>query len=309
VPTVAQAPAWVCAGGGVAVGVAAATAIARDGAVNVLAVAQAVMLALFAMEGMLGNGVWLHVGRLQPSSRFAVAAVTAAVGLTGYWSLTGLVRPGGARAHLGYSLLAWAVCAFVVFVLLVSTTAAAYVAGGRAYWTDYPPAKSVAQDAYLLSILWLSLGWLPQTVLTHVTASATERWAAVGTLLAGFMLTFCPPFLWTLENNDTHVCRQRHVRGATEPEWPSFTDSSFRRIADLPRRISGYSAAVAASADDEGVWPDPSADPSPDAFMVRLSGHTAVQNSIALLLALVSLVGFVGMTAGFTGDQQAAPPP
>ncbi|WP_328502475.1 hypothetical protein OG828_25995 [Streptomyces sp. NBC_00457] len=45
-------------------------------------------------------------------------------------------------------------------------------------------------------------------------------------------------------------------------------------------------------------------EPNADVFLVRLSGHTAAQNSIALLLALVSLVGAVGMTAGFTGEKE-----
>jgi hypothetical protein len=155
------------------------------------------------------------------------------------------------------------------------------------------------QDAFLLAVLWLTLGWLPQTVLTHIPASATERWAAVGTLLAGFMLTFCPPFLWTLENNDTHVCRQRLRRRAGEPPWPTFSDSSFTRITHLGERISGLSASVTSHEHDED-GPEPDA----DVFLVRLSGHTAAQNSIALLLALVSLIGAVGMTAGFTGDSE-----
>lgn len=298
-PARTDTPAWVCACGGVLVTVVVGVGVVREDTVNILALVQAVMLALFATEGMLGNGVWLHVARLTPGSRSAVAAVALAVGVTAYWSLTGLVRPGGRGAHLGESLFAWLCCALLVFVLVVSTTAAAYVAGGRAYWTDYPPAKSVAQDAFLLSVLWLALGWFPQTVLTHVPASAPERWAAVGTLLAGFMLTFCPPFLWTLENNDTHVCRQRARRGATEPTCPTLSDSSFTRIAQLKPRIHAYSTSVASaeSGTDEQ-------EPQPNLFLVRLSGHTAVQNSIALLIALVSLVGVVGMTAGFTGESE-----
>lgn len=298
-PSRTDTPAWVCTGGGGLVLVVVGASVVRAGEVNVLAMAQAVMIALFAAEGMLGNGVWLHVAKLTPASRSAVTAVALAVGLTTYWSLTDLIRPAGHAAHLGESLFAWLCCAILVCALVVSTTAAAYVAGGRPYWTDYPPAKSVAQDVFLLSVLWLALGWFPQTVLTHVPASAPERWAAVGTLLAGFMLTFCPPFLWTLENNDTHVCRQRARRGASGPDWPRFSDSSFTRIACLGNRIAGYSTSVTSAeerADDQQS--------SPDVFLVRLSGHTAVQNTIALLIALVSLVGVVGMTAGFTAETE-----
>ncbi|MFI1481441.1 hypothetical protein [Streptomyces sp. NPDC020747] len=298
-PPRTDTPAWVCAVGGTLVSVVAGAAVAHEGAFNGLAAVQAVMIALFATEGILGNGVWLHVGRTTPASRSAAAAVALAVGLTTYWSLTGLIRPGGRTAHLGQSLSAWLCCAVLVFVLVVSTTSAVYVAGGRAYWTDYPPANNVMQDAFLLCVLWLTLGWLPQTVLTHIPASATERWAAVGTLLAGFMLTFCPPFLWTLENNDTHVCRQRLRRGADEPPWPTFSDSSFTRIAHLQRRISHFSTSV--TSHEHGVDDQ---EPNANVFLVRLSGHTAAQNSIALLLAIVSLVGAVGMTAGFTGESE-----
>ncbi|MFJ6085398.1 hypothetical protein ACIQI8_28785 [Streptomyces sp. NPDC092369] len=298
-PARTDTPAWVCAVGGAVMSVVVGTGVAQEGVFNGLAAVQAVMIALFATEGILGNGLWLHVGKPTPASRSAVAAAALAVGVTTYWSLTGLIRPGGRGAHLGQSLSAWLCCAVLVFVLVVSTTSAVYVAGGRAYWTDYPPANNVMQDAFLLAVLWLTLGWLPQTVLTHIPASATERWAAVGTLLAGFMLTFCPPFLWTLENNDTHVCRQRLRRQAGEPPWPTFSDSSFTRITHLGERVSGLSASVT-SHEHEEDGPEPDA----DVFLVRLSGHTAAQNSIALLLALVSLIGAVGMTAGFTGDSE-----
>ncbi|MGW3290465.1 hypothetical protein ACWDR3_38110 [Streptomyces sp. NPDC001002] len=298
-PPRTDTPARVCAVGGTLVFIVVGTGVAQEGVFNGLAAVQAVMIALFATEGVLGNGLWLHVGKSTPASRSAVAVVTLAVGVTVYWSLTGLIRPDGRGAHLGQSLSAWLCCAVLVFVLVVATTSAVYVAGGRAYWTDYPPANNVMQDAFLLAVLWLTLGWLPQTVLTHVPASATERWAAVGTLLAGFMLTFCPPFLWTLENNDTHVCRQRLRRGATAPPWPTFSDSSFTRITHLRGRMSDLYTSVATHEHDaDGQEPDS------DVFLVRLSGHTAAQNSIALLLALVSLIGAVGMTAGFTGESE-----
>jgi hypothetical protein len=190
----------------------------------------------------------------------------------------------------------------VVFVLVEAATAVVYTAGGRAYQTDYPPVKSAAQDAFLLSILWLTLGWLPQTVLTHVPAHATERWAAVGTILAGFMLTFCPPFLWTLENNDTHVCRQRHLLMPDEPPpdyGPTLSESSITRIKHLPSRIARFTEAVD---NDEGVGTSRDQDARP--FMDRLSGHTAAQNAIALALVAVSVVGAAGLTSGFTGRQE-----
>jgi hypothetical protein len=33
-------------------------------------------------------------------------------------------------------------------------------------------------------------------------------------------------------------------------------------------------------------------------FLVRLSGHTAMQNTLALMLATVSAIGLIGISAG-----------
>ncbi|MBK3571105.1 hypothetical protein JHN47_46370 [Streptomyces sp. MBT62] len=302
VPQALQFPAWRCAGAGLLVATAATAALAYDGTFNALAVAQCVMMTLFAMESILGNGCWLHMAKLTRASRSAAATTTMAAGLVMYWSLTGLIRPHGHAAVVGRSLLAWICCVAVVFVLVEVATAAVYTAGGRAYQTDYPPVKGTAQDAFLLSILWLTLGWLPQTVLTHVPQHTNERWAAVGTILAGFMLTFCPPFLWALENNDTHVCRQRALLMPDEPPpdyGPTLSESSIARIKHLPSRITRFAEAVD---NDEGVGTSRNQDGRP--FMHRLSGHTAAQNAIALALVAVSVVGAAGLTSGFASGQE-----
>ncbi|WP_328492832.1 hypothetical protein OHS59_08890 [Streptomyces sp. NBC_00414] len=303
VPVRGDAPAWSCAACGLLVCVAAALEVRRGGAVNVPAVVQSIVMALFAAEAICGNGMWLHFTRLRPSSRCALATVVPAVGLSIYWSLTCLIRPEGAGAGLGPSLFAWFCAALSVLALVASTTAAVYVAGGRPYQTDYPPLKCAVQDIFLLTILWLALGWAPHTVLTHVPETAPERWAAIGTILAGFMLTFCPPFLWAIESNDTHVCRQRRIRGATEApaHGPAFADASIQRIAGLPGRMRSYRRAVA---NGEGISEE---DRTADHFIVRLSGHTAVQNALALSIACISLVGAVGITSGFTAPPYRPP--
>ncbi|MER6133943.1 hypothetical protein [Streptomyces sp. NPDC001815] len=295
--------AWSCATCGLLMGATAATAIWQADAVNVPAMVQSIVMTLFAAEAICGNGMWLHFTRLGPSSRCALATVVPAVGLSIYWSLTGLIRPEGTAAALGPSLFAWACVALSVFALVASTTSAVYVTGGQPYQTDYPPLKCAIQDTFLLTILWLTLGWAPHTVLTHVPESAPERWAAIGTILAGFMLTFCPPFLWAIESNDTHVCRQRQIRRATEaPSYgPAFADASIERIAGLPKRIRRYREALV---NGEGIS---EVDRTVDHFIVRLSGHTAVQNAIALSIACISLVGAVGITSGFTAPPYRPP--
>ncbi|MFD5074265.1 hypothetical protein [Streptomyces sp. NPDC058371] len=298
-------PAWICAGGATVISIVLLVVLVRDGALNILALLQALVMMLFASEGIAGNGVWLHAKRLTKTSTATLVSVAVATGLITYWSMSSLVRPEGRSANVGWSLLAWACCALAVLLLMVTATATVYRAGGRRYRTDYPPVKGVMQDAFLLTILWMVLGWLPQTVLAHVPASVDERWAAIGTLLAGFMLTFCPPFLWTLENNDTHVCRQREVRHATAPtHGPFFEESSSHRISALPDRIARYSHVVAA---EEG---EDTEELSAGDFMDRLSGHTAVQNALALVLVVISVVGAVGVLSAFSGPgEPPAPPP
>lgn len=297
-------PAWVCAGLCALVSALVLTALVRDGSLNVLACVQALLISFFVLEGVAGNGAWLHVARLTKASTAALVTVTTATALVAYWSLSGLVRPGGRAANLGESLLAWACCAALTVLLVVTATTGVYAAGGRPYRTDYPPLKGALQDAFLLAILWLALGWLPQTVLAHVPASAGERWAAVGTILSGFMLTFCPPFLWTLENNDTHVCRQRGIRGVDAPDHGPFREeSSWSRIRSLPKRIVLYGRAVRRS---EGTDTEP---PRPDDLIVRLSGHTAAQNALALLLVVVSVIAAVGVTSGFSEGEESLPAP
>ncbi|MER5635624.1 hypothetical protein ABT095_01560 [Kitasatospora sp. NPDC002227] len=290
-------PAWVCAVASVVVLSCLCAAVAEHGVFNPLAAVQAVLLMLFAFEGMAGNGAWLHLRRLDSAAaRCAVTTGAGAVGLTVYWSLTGLVRPDGRTAAPSHSLLAWGFAAALVLALTVLTTAAVFATAGRQYETDYPPAPSASQDAFLLSLLWLALGWLPQTVIAHIPASAPERWAAIGTILASFMLAFGPPFLWVLENNDTHVNRQagiRHFTGATTYGSAPGTSSAQRALA-LPSRVSRYPRAL-----DPSTHPDRT-----EAFLARLDGHTAVQNTLALCLAVVSLVGLVGMTAGLTPDRE-----
>jgi hypothetical protein len=69
--------------------------------------------------------------------------------------------------------------------------------------------------------------------------------------------------------------------------------SSADRIATLPRRVAGLARSVWDHKVERGR------PLSGDEFVVRLSGHTAVQNGIALTLGAATLVGLVGISAGF----------
>lgn len=149
-----------------------------------------------------------------------------------------------------------------------------------------------------MTCMWFLLGWMPQIVLTHIPADAHERWSAIGTILAGFLLLFGPAFLWILENNDTHVDRQREAREVQRIgvlEKLASARSSADRVRTLPRRVLEMERSIRC--------PDP-ATGTPAAlddqeFIVRLSGHTAVQNLLALILAATTIIGIVGISAGF----------
>jgi len=203
---------WSVLSSGAAILVGAA-ALDNSG-VNPFAIAQAALLTAFAAQTMLGNGAWLHTKRLQPAAWCAAVTSCLAVGVLVYCTLTVGIRPRGAAAPVGFSFLAWFVTATVAALIVVTTTCAIYVADGKPYATDYPPADNCGQDSFLLLCMWFVLGWTPQVVFAHVPAGAPERLASIGTILAGFLLLFGPAFLWTLENNDTHVERQRRVSRA-----------------------------------------------------------------------------------------------
>ena len=286
---------WSIAAGGAAI-VAGALSL-LSGGLNVFALVQSTLLAAFALQNILGNGGWLHARRLHPVARLAAAVNALSVFTLIYWSLTTGIRPRGAASSLGTSFFAWIAVTAVVALLVEVAACAVYVAGGQPYATDYPPADNSAQDVFLIACMWFVLGWVPQTVMSHVPAAAHERLAVIGTVLAGFLLIFGPAFLWILENNDTHVERQRRIRRVTATDALHDLNkarSSSARIRILPKRI----AELAHSIRDSRNASDPQL--SPHDFMVRLSGHTAIQNSIAIALATATIIGIIGVSSGLT---------
>jgi hypothetical protein len=77
-----------------------------------LAIGQALLIELFALQSMLGNGVWLHRGRVPLAAGAAVSTVSVAVLVGVYWSLTTAVRPHGAPASAGATVSGWFLARF-----------------------------------------------------------------------------------------------------------------------------------------------------------------------------------------------------
>lgn len=196
----------------------------------------------------------------------------------------------------------------VVFVafLVETTTCAVYVAGEQPYGTDYAPFWNGLQDCFLMVCMWFLLGWTPQTVLAHIPVGTHERWSAIGTVLAGFLLLFGPAFLWILENNDTHVERQRRrlqVEASGSLKKLAHATSSVDRIETLPGRIIGLAQSMGAPRKGD------ESELTQREFIVRLSGHTAAQNSIALILAVTTIIGIIGVSSGLAPNAVGATGP
>lgn len=275
----------------------------HDGALNRLALAQTTLLVGFTLMTMTGNGALLHAKRVDRRAQLAIATACFAVFVAVYWSLTNAVHSGGSVPAVGASFGAFISTVVFVVLLVETTTCAVYVAGGQPYRTDYAPVWGGLQDCFLMVCMWFLLGWTPQIVLAHIPVGTLERWSAIGTILAGFLLLFGPAFLWILENNDTHVERQRRIRlvqASGRLAKLAKATSSVDRIETLPGRIIGLIQAIWASRKDHD------SELSQREFIVRLSGHTAVQNSIALILAVITVIGIVGVSSGLAPNAVGA---
>jgi hypothetical protein len=287
--------AWCSFLGTVVVSVLGVIWLLRDGQLNGLALAQTTFLVSFAVLTMVDNGALLHVGWVNWRAKLAISTTSFAMFVTVYWSLTNAVRSGGSVPAVGISFAAFIAAVIFVTLLVETTTCAVFVAGGQPYHTDYAPFWGGLQDCFLMVCMWFLLGWTPQTVLGHIPAGTHERWSAIGTILAGFLLLFGPAFLWILENNDTHVERQRTIRQVEASDVLAklaHATSSLDRIETLPSRVIELRRSVKSSRKVRNP------ELSQREFIIRLSGHTAAQNSIALILAVTTVIGIIGVSSG-----------
>jgi hypothetical protein len=295
--------AWWCFLGTAVVAVLGTIWLLHDGALNGLALTQTTLLAAFAVVTMAGNGALLHARRVDRRGQLAIATACFAVFVAVYWSLTNAIHPGGSVPTVGASFAAFISTVVFVAFLVETTTCAVYVAGGQPYRTDYAPVWGGLQDCFLMVCMWFLLGWTPQIVLAHIPVSTNERWSAIGTILAGFLLLFGPAFLWILENNDTHVERQRRIRQVQASGGLAKlakATSSVDRIETLPGRMIGLIRSIWTSRKDCD------SELTQRELIVRLSGHTAAQNSIALILALTTVIGIIGVSSGLAPNAAGA---
>lgn len=283
--------------GGAAVSILGVTFLTKNGALNILALVQAILLTAFMALAMIDNGALLHSRQVSPRAWFVIASNCLAISTIIYWSLTDAIRPTGSLSFVGISFAVLVSAILVVGILVETASSVVYSSGGQPYKTDYPPFDNIAQDWFLMTCMWFLLAWTPQVVLAHIPQGTHERWSAIGTVLAGFLLLFGPAYLWILENNDTHVERQRVVRkvraSGVLADLAAAT-SSADRIKTLPRRVHALGRSVFSARkhhNQEFTERD---------FIIRLSGHTATQNGISLILAVSTVIGIIGVSSGLS---------
>ncbi len=281
--------------GGAAVSVLGAIFLAEHGALNYLALLQSVLLTAFMALAMIDNGALLHAREVRPRAWFVIASNCLAITFVIYWSLSNAVQSTSAPTSIGISFAALISAILFIGSLVETASAVVYCSGEQPYKTDYPPFDNIAQDWFLMTCMWFLLAWTPQVVLAHIPEGTHERWSAIGTVLAGFLLLFGPAYLWILENNDTHVERQRVVRKVRANgvlAGLAAATSSADRIKTLPRRAHALERSV------HNARKNHSQELSEREFTVRLSGHTATQNGISLILAVSTVVGIIGVSSG-----------
>jgi hypothetical protein len=230
---------------------------------------QSLFLAGFAVECTLGNGRRIHLIPLDRPTRISALFTGLAVFGAVYWSLTSGITQAGGPTTVELSFLTWAIAVSVVTSMIIVSTNTFFATAGKPHQSHYGPFGDTKQDLFLLSILWLVVGWLPQLVITHIPPDVEERWSAIGSILAGFLLLFGAAFLWVLDNNDTHNGRERERWGQTVPPYARYGAPYNIRLAALPRRLLNYYR--------HGSVKDLGRSRS-ERLATGLDGHLAVQN-------------------------------
>lgn len=263
--------------------------VATSGApVDLWAGAQSLVIALFAGECILGNGLRLGLVKPVKASHWMLGCSTAGVWAAAYWSLTeGVDSPGG-PVLLGWSFLALAVTLAVVGLFVFSVTTSIF---GRTQTGNRPHdqrAGNALQDFVLLAVMWSLMAWLPQVIAAHIPDQEVTayKWVMVGMVFVGFLSLYITALFWLIETNDGHVQRQTNgaeanaMSGADADDGSpiSPTSSHWTRLTSTKRRMEDY-------------FRNDEADPDEVRKARALSGHTAIQNVLALSLVVITFAG------------------
>lgn len=252
-----------------------------------LAVPVALVSMVWTYESLTLNILLQQAARVTSDCRACIALITVATGACYYAALTlGTHNHSGSGADLQQGLaVLGAACVCQVGLAVGGGTAVLALArirytvgGGWVQGTKALPPEGFIQDSGLLALTFALLGWLPATLMSHVTLHE-ERLAAIWSIEAGLLLLFSPAYFWTLRNNARHARDQRahhtnDVQAMRRP-IPSFGIDRQR----LRREFAALTTTQ--HAQNEEQWSD------------LLEAHTGTQNLLSLALVVTTIVGFL----------------
>ncbi|TQJ33054.1 hypothetical protein FBY36_0258 [Arthrobacter sp. SLBN-122] len=254
---------------------------------------QSFLLALFAGECILSNGLRMGLVRPTLGSKLDLVSVVASIFAAVYWSLTVAIGRPDAPVQVPQSLLGFAGAYLVVFALTVGATVSIHGSSEPKNWTWGDRRKGAVQDSLMLLPMWLLMAWLPLTIYAHIPSQKNLLYgpAIVAQILVGFIALYVGVLVWITGVNNGHVGRTIAGMGLAVPAHFREDASHLNRMMALPMRIKDYRWHVRGR-DDR------------DRRVRALSTHTAVQDMLAFAIAAFTVLGFFWL---LPADVEGAP--
>lgn len=167
----------------------------------ILSVVAALFVGLFVYEGIVANTTSLQGVRFTAREGAVGVVYALVVALTTAWATGPAIADAGGVRGFWPALVDMMVA--VVAIGISPFLAAITLPGARPAqtYTVGTPLGGVLQDAFLATIIWISIAWIPNLLLAH-TPAYTAAW--LGSVL--FYLTMlAPAYFHVMKNNVQHV--------------------------------------------------------------------------------------------------------
>ncbi|MDF9276259.1 hypothetical protein P4U43_00455 [Arthrobacter sp. EH-1B-1] len=250
--------------------------------IDLWAAVQSLLIAAFAFECVLSNGIRLGLARLGGTSVFMLLASTSAVFVLVYWTLTTGVGSIEEPISLLASALALAATYLVVALLTVVSTMVIHGRGAKRNRTAKERCGDAWQDAGMLAPMWLLMAWLPHLIDAHVAQqqNPADRWVIMSLIFIGFLGLYISALLWLIKTNDGHVGRKHEKYSVEMPAYCQESASHLTRLRSLFGRTKEYISGCESTDEDER-------------YLHALRTHTAAQSVYAWLLVGLTAMGGV----------------
>jgi hypothetical protein len=248
---------------------------------NLWAASQSLLITLFAGECIVSNGLRLRLAVPTIASTVLVVSMVGGIFVSVYWSLTVAIGRSGSPVDVVQSGLAFAGAYVVVAVLTVGATTCIFVGPERPFWTYDRCLKGAFQDTLLLLPMWMLMAWLPLMVAVHIPGHQNDLYSMVmiGAVFVGFMALYIGVLTWITQVNNAHVGREIENLKLSAPEHFSEEATHVARVRAFPQRLKDYSWNAGEGNEDEQR-------------IRALSTHTAVQDTLAFMIAAFTVLGF-----------------